>query len=97
MGDRCDIKVAPNTKQNAIDISWGCNQTAELRDLREGTTILRTSHTDWDLDTILKTYWPLTEIEANFRSLKSELGSRPIYHHKTDRTAGHQFIAVSAR
>ena len=31
-----------------------------------------------------------------FRSLKSELGLRPIYHHKALRTEGHLFITVIA-
>jgi transposase len=38
----------------------------------------------------------LTDIEAVFRSLKSELGLRPIYHHKEERTEGHLFITVLA-
>ena len=35
-------------------------------------------------------------VEAVFRSLKSELGLRPIYHHKSKRVDGHLFIAVLA-
>jgi hypothetical protein len=31
-----------------------------------------------------------------FRSLKSELGLRPVFHHKADRTDGHLFITVLA-
>ena len=58
--------------------------------------MLRTSHTDWDLDRVLRTYWRLTEIEAPFRSLKSELGLRPIWHHKDERVSTHLFIAVLA-
>ena len=38
----------------------------------------------------------LTEIEATFRSLKTELGLRPIYHHKEERVTGHLFISVLA-
>ena len=37
-----------------------------------------------------------TDIEAVFRSLKSELGLRPIYHHKPIRADGHLFITVIA-
>jgi transposase len=35
-------------------------------------------------------------LEAVFRSLKSELGLRPIFHHKTERVSGHLFISVLA-
>jgi transposase len=38
----------------------------------------------------------LTDLEAVFRSLKSELGLRPIYHHREDRAEGHLFITVLA-
>ena len=38
----------------------------------------------------------LTDLEAVFRSLKSELGLRPVYHHKEDRCDGHLFITVLA-
>ncbi|HUM08605.1 MAG TPA: hypothetical protein VLT37_06995, partial [Acidocella sp.] len=37
-----------------------------------------------------------TDLEAVFRSLKSELGLRPIYHSKEARTEGHLFITVLA-
>ena len=43
-----------------------------------------------------RTYSTLTDLEAVFRSLKSELGLRPIYHHKPIRTEGHLFITVIA-
>jgi len=35
----------------------------------------------------------LTEIEATFRSLKTDLGLRPVYHQKEDRVTGHLFSA----
>jgi len=38
----------------------------------------------------------LTDLEAVFRSLKSELGLRPVYHHKTGRVDAHLFISVLA-
>ena len=38
----------------------------------------------------------LTDLEAVFRSLKSELGLRPVFHHKEERTEGHLFITVLA-
>ena len=38
----------------------------------------------------------LTDLEAVFKSLKSELGMRPVYHHKEERCDGHLFITVLA-
>ena len=43
-----------------------------------------------------RTYTLLTDVEAVFRSLKSELGLRPIYHHKPVRSEGHLFLTVIA-
>ena len=38
----------------------------------------------------------LTDLAAVFRSLKSELGLRPVYHQKAKRVDGHLFISVLA-
>ena len=43
-----------------------------------------------------RTYSLLTDLEAVFRSLKSELGLRPVFHHKEQRVDGHLFITVLA-
>ena len=61
-----------------------------------GVYCLRSNQTDWDEETLWRTYITLTDLEAVFRSLKSELGLRPIYHHKALRTEGHLFITKLA-
>ena len=38
----------------------------------------------------------LTDLEAVFRSLNSELGLRPVHHQLADRVSGHLFITVLA-
>ena len=43
-----------------------------------------------------RTYTTLTDLEAVFRSLKSELGLRPIHHRKPVRAEGHLFVTVVA-
>ena len=58
--------------------------------------MLRTSHAGWDTERLVKTYWQLADIEATFRSLKSEAGLRPVYHRKPERIRGHLFLAVLA-
>jgi hypothetical protein len=61
-----------------------------------GVYCLRTNQTHWDETTLWHTYTMLTDLEAVFRCLKSELGLRPVYHQKTDRVSGHLFISVLA-
>jgi transposase len=41
-------------------------------------------------------YTNLTEVEAAFKSLKSELGTRPIHHQRDGRVESHLFISVLA-
>ena len=57
-----------------------------------GVYCLRSNQTDWDEQQMWSTYIMLTDLEAVFRSLKSELGMRPVYHQKTHRVEGHIFI-----
>ena len=61
-----------------------------------GVYCLRSNQTDWDEESLWRTYTTLTDVEAVFRSLKSELGLRPIYHHKPVRSEGHLFLTVIA-
>ena len=91
-----DITIKKGEKGLASSVTWTRNSTCETRDSRAGLYVLRTSHTDWDLERVVRTYWRLTELEATFASLKSELGLRPVWHQKSRRIAGHLFIAVLA-
>jgi transposase len=43
-----------------------------------------------------RTYSMLTDLEAVFRSLKSELGLRPVFHRQEQRGDGHLLITVLA-
>lgn len=61
-----------------------------------GHYVIRSNATDLDGETLWRTYVQLTELEAVFRSLKSELGLRPIYHRLDNRCRGHLWISVLA-
>ncbi len=67
-----------------------------IKETLPGVYCLRTNQDQWDEATLWHTYTMLTDLEAVFRSLKSELGLRPVFHHKTDRVSGHLFISVLA-
>jgi len=68
-------------------------QEAELRD---GHYLLRSNLTAADPAVLWTRYVQLTQIEGAFRSLKSELGIRPIYHHLEHRVDAHILIAFLA-
>jgi transposase len=61
-----------------------------------GVYCLRSNETTWTPEQLWRTYTTLTDLEAVFRSLKSELGLRPIFHHKEARSDAHLFISVLA-
>jgi len=63
---------------------------------RDGYYLLRSNLTGEDPSVLWTRYVQLTQIEAAFRSLKSELGIRPIYHQKEDRIDAHIFVAFLA-
>lgn len=68
-------------------------QQAELRD---GHYLLRSNLSAEDPEVLWSRYIQLTNIEAAFRSLKSDLGLRPIYHRKESRVEAHIFVAFLA-
>jgi transposase len=61
-----------------------------------GVYIIRSNYKSLDEEQMWKTYIMLTDVEAVFRSLKSELGLRPVFYRKTIRTDGHIFVSVLA-
>ncbi len=61
-----------------------------------GSYILRTNWGETDPKTLWNTYIQLTEVEDSFRTEKYDLGMRPIYHHKQDRTQAHILVCFLA-
>ena len=91
------VSVTKDDKSgNAAKITWQRKPAPDTTDTYPGVYCLRTSQTGWDESTLWKTYTMLTDLEAVFRSLKSELGLRPIHHQIAKRVSGHLFITVLA-
>jgi len=61
-----------------------------------GNYLLRTNWTEADPKTLWRTYIELTEVEDAFRTTKHDLGMRPIYHQKKDRTQAHILVCFLA-
>jgi transposase len=97
IGQHYTITLTPDeTGTKAIALSWEKRPVNATMMTHPGVYCLRTNELNWDEATLWKTYTMLTDLEAVFRSLKSELGLRPVYHHKEERTEGHLFITVLA-
>jgi hypothetical protein len=71
---------------------------AKLRTLRrrEGQYLLRTNLKADHPELLWRCYMQLVFVEEAFRTLKSDLGLRPIYHHKPERIEAHLFVAFLA-
>jgi transposase len=61
-----------------------------------GTYVIETPLQDLDATQIWQLYMTLTRVEDAFRSFKTDLGTRPIYHQLAERTTAHLFISVLA-
>ena len=97
IGQHYRIKLIPDaTGTKAIGLTWERLPVEGSMLTHPGVYCLRTNELSWDATKLWQTYTMLTDLEAVFRSLKSELGLRPIYHHKEDRAEGHLFITVLA-
>jgi transposase len=77
-------------------IEWSIDRGEELESRFSGSYYIRSSRTDLDEKELWSLYMMLTQVEESFRCLKSELGLRPVRHHKDLRMEGHLFISVLA-
>jgi len=92
---RIDL-IADESGKAASALTWEKVPKEGSMATHQGVYCLRTNETGWDEEKLWRTYSTLTDLESVFRSLKSELGLRPVYHSKEDRADGHLFITVLA-
>ena len=62
----------------------------------DGVLIVETSRSDWSAKDAIERYRSLAEIERSWRTLKSTLRLRPMFHWTEDRIRAHVFICVLA-
>ena len=63
---------------------------------QKGAYLLRTNCEETDPALLWKWYIQLTQAEAAFRTAKSDLGLRPVFHHKEDRVQAHILVCFLA-
>ena len=86
--------IADDKKDKVTKLTW--EHQPDKQSKEPGIYCIRTNQTEFDNKEIWGTYRMLNDVEAAFRTLKTDLGLRPIYHQKTDRISGHIFISVLA-
>jgi transposase len=97
VGQHYTITIEPDADGvNAQAIRWERHPVDGTLVTHPGVYCLRTNALTWESEQLWRTYVMLTDLEAVFRSLKSELGLRPVYHQTAERAEGHLFITVLA-
>lgn len=91
------VQVVPDQDgRNVAAITWEKHVKPGSAAMYPGVYCLRTTLIDLDDATLWRTYTMLTNLESVFRSLKTDLGLRPVYHQVEHRVEGHLFISVLA-
>ena len=93
---KSERKSKAKWEPKAVAVRFERREKYDEADASAGAYLLRTSQVEWEPERVVRTYWRLTGIEATFRSLKTDLGLRPIWHRKASRIKAHLFIALLA-
>ena len=77
-----------------VRLSWQMKEDRKSwRESREGAYLLRTNLQAGTAEELWSKYMQLTEAEASFRALKSELSIRPLFHQLEPRVKAHVMVA----
>jgi transposase len=88
------FEVTLRDTPSGVRLVWEMRKDREAwRDLREGAYMLRTNLEADSAEQMWSMYMQLTEAEASFRALKSELSIRPLFHQKEPRVKAHVLVA----
>jgi transposase len=88
------IEVTLRDTPQGIRLEWEMKAERKAwRELREGAYLLRTNVQADSAEQLWSQYMQLTEAEASFRALKSELSIRPLFHQKEPRVKAHVMVA----
>ena len=87
---------ASAAQSTVTHIRWTFDPAAHSKAMLAGHYVIRSNDLSLSAEELWRHYIQLTELEAVFRSLKSELGLRPIHHQLENRCKAHLWISVLA-
>ena len=88
-----EAELVRDEKGRAIALELSCPvEEGEHPTLAKGAYLLRTNSTETDPAKLWRWYMQLTQAEAAFRTAKSDIGLRPVYHQKTERVEAHLLV-----
>ena len=82
--------------ETVVKIDFTRNKLSYEHERNRGSYVLRTNRTDLDNSEISQIHRSLTTIEDSFKSMKSHLGLRPIFHQTDYNSEAHIHITVLA-
>ena len=86
-------EVAVKEASGQLSLEWSAKDgQRQWREIREGAYLLRTNLTATTASELWAKYMQLTEVEAAFRALKSELSIRPLFHQLERRVKAHVMV-----
>lgn len=92
VADLYEMEVVSSAE--GLRLEWTVSKDRHTwQQLREGAYLLRTNLSGESAGELWKKYIQLTEAEAAFRTLKSELSVRPIFHQLERRVKAHVLVA----
>ena len=92
-----EVEISKDASGTLVQaITWTKRIKPGTAAMHPGVYCLRTTLVELDNATLWRTYTMLTNLESVFRSLKTDLGLRPVFHRIDARVEGHLFISVLA-
>jgi len=92
-----DVNIPSADAKDDVTFSFSLNrQKLRVARRREGRYLLRTNLCERDPAQLWQFYMLLVEVESAFKTLKDDLGLRPIFHQLQDRIEAHIFVAFMA-
>jgi len=90
--------VRDETQKRVTALTWAKKPAREKRNVLIGCYVIEASsqHLELSAKEIWSLYMTLGRVEDAIRSLKTDLGVRPVYHQIADRTEAHLWISVLA-
>ena len=80
----------------AIDLTWTITENKIKDDKSKGVYFIRTNYQKTEEGELWDIYNTIREVEATFRSLKSDLNLRPVHHQNDERIEAHLYLTMIA-
>jgi len=95
VSSRYDIYVTQKGGK-ATDLRFVKKKTKVNEDKQKGVYFIRTNYENLNEKELWNIYNTIREVEATFRTLKSDLNIRPVHHQKDDRIESHIYLTLLA-